>query len=95
MATILGMMILDLHVPQADSLKGKRRIIKGFKDRLASRFNFSVAEVDAQDHHRRAVIAVAMVGSDKRYMEGALQKAANMASGHRDMILIDQKTEWY
>ena len=45
MTTTLGMMHIDLHVPQAGSLKDKRRIVKGFKDRVASRFNVSVAEV--------------------------------------------------
>ena len=93
MATTVGLVHLKLRVDQAMSLKDKRRVIKSFKDRLTNRNNVSIAEVDAQDNHRMAVLAVAMVGSDRRYVEGALQKIINTASQHRDMILIDHEIE--
>ncbi|HUT01356.1 MAG TPA: DUF503 domain-containing protein [Phycisphaerae bacterium] len=94
MSTTLGLVHLVLHVPQATSLKDKRRSVKGFKDRVASRFNVSIAEVDSLDNRRRAVLAVAMVGNDKRYIEAALQQIINAASRHRDMILAESQTEW-
>ncbi|MGB2824874.1 MAG: DUF503 domain-containing protein [Phycisphaerae bacterium] len=94
MATTLGLVHLEFHVTQARSLKDKRRLVKGFKDRVASRFNVSIAEVGALDSWRRAVLAVAMVGNDKRYIEGALQQITNAAAGHRDMILTESQTEW-
>ena len=94
MATTVGLLHLKLHVPEARSLKDKRRFVKGFKDRVANRFNVSVAEVEATDSHSRAVLAVAMVGGDRRYVEGALQRVQNLAAGHRHMILLDAETEW-
>jgi uncharacterized protein YlxP (DUF503 family) len=94
MATTLGLLHLEFHVAQAASLKDKRRSVKSFKDRVASRFNVSIAEVDGLDTRRRAVLAVAMVGRDKRYVQGALQQIANAAAAHRDMILMDSHTEW-
>jgi len=94
MAAIVGLLHLDLHVAQAMSLKDKRRVIKSFKDRLSNGFNVSVAEVDALDSHRRAVLAVAMVGNDRRYVEGALQQIVNAAAGHRDMILTHWEVDW-
>ena len=95
MATILGLMHLELHVAQANSLKDKRRIVKGFKDRLASRFPVSVAEVGGQETHRRVTLAVAMVSNDRRNVEGMLQKILNLAATHRDMILIEHEIEWF
>ena len=94
MATQVGLMHLELTVPQAGNLKDKRRIVKGFKDRLTSRFNVSVAEVGGQEVYQRTVLAIAMVGNDRRYIEGALQKILNMAAMHRDMILVEQNIEW-
>ncbi len=94
MATQVGLIHLELTVPQAGNLKDKRRIVKGFKDRLTNRFNVSVAEVEGQEVYRRVVLAVAMVGNDRRYIEGALQKILNMAATHRDMILVEQNIEW-
>ena len=94
MATTVGLMHLELTVPQAGNLKDKRRIVKGFKDRLMNRFNVSVSEVSGQETYRRAGLVVAMVGNDRPYIAGALQKILNMAAPHRDMILVEQNIEW-
>ena len=94
MATTVGLMHLELTVPQAGNLKDKRRIVKGFKDRLTNRFNVSVAEVGGQEEYRRTTLALAMVGNDRRYIEGKLQKILNMGTTHRDMILVEQNIEW-
>ena len=94
MAVTVGLLHLELYVAQAMNLKDKRRVIKSFKARTANGHNVSVAEVDGLDSHRRAVLAMAMVGNDKRYIEGALQQVVNAAAGHRDMILMDHQVEW-
>ena len=94
MKTSLGLLHLEFHILQATSLKDKRRLVKSFKDRIAGRFNVSIAEVDAQDSRRRAILAVAMVGSDPAYLAGALQKIVNAATMHRDMILAASEVEW-
>lgn len=93
MATTVGLVHLRFHIAQAMSLKDKRRVIKSFKDRLTNSHNVSVAEVDAQNDRRQAVLAIAMAGSDSRYVEGALQKIVNAAAMHRDMALIDHEIE--
>jgi hypothetical protein len=94
MAAIVGLLELRLNVAQAMNLKDKRRALKSFKDRLRNRFNVSVAEVDMQDHLRLAVLTVAMVSNDHRYVEGALQQIVNQAALHRDMILLEHRVEW-
>ncbi|MBI5725343.1 MAG: DUF503 domain-containing protein [Planctomycetes bacterium] len=91
---MVGLIELRLNVVQAMSLKDKRRVIKGFKDRVRHRHNVSIAEVGAQDSHRLAVLAVAMVGNDRQYLEGALRQIEKAAAMHRDMILIDSTIEW-
>ncbi|MCE5279623.1 MAG: DUF503 domain-containing protein [Planctomycetaceae bacterium] len=94
MATTVGLLHLEFHLPAAASLKDKRRSLKGFRDRLAAGHNVSVAEVASQDNPRRGVLAVAMVGSDKRYVEGALQRIVTAAASHRDMILVESQIDW-
>jgi uncharacterized protein YlxP (DUF503 family) len=94
MATVVGLLHLKLHITQAQSLKDKRRVIKGFKDRLLHGHNISVAEVGGLDDRRQAVLAIAMVGNDRQYVEGALQQVINAASVHRDMILMSREVEW-
>ena len=94
MSTTVGLLHLEFRILQAESLKDKRRSVKSFKDRLAARRNVSVAEVDALDDRRRAVIAVAMVSNDRRYVEGALQQIVNEAVAYRDMVLVEHEVEW-
>ncbi|HOF18621.1 MAG TPA: DUF503 domain-containing protein [Phycisphaerae bacterium] len=93
MATVVGLLHLELHVPEAMTLKDKRRIVKGFKDRLRNH-NVSVAEVGALDSCRRAVLAVSMVGNERPYVEGALQQILNSAARHRDMVLVSEEWQW-
>lgn len=94
MSTVLGLLHLELDVVQAQSLKDKRRAVKSFKTKLGNDFNVSVAEVDGLESHRRCVLAVAMVGNDHAYVEGALQKIVHLAQMNRDMVLVDNQTEW-
>jgi uncharacterized protein YlxP (DUF503 family) len=94
MATTVGLIHLEFHIPQASCLKDKRRFLKSFKDRLAHAFNASVAEVDAMDLWRRGVIAVAVVANDKHYLETVVQKIVNMAMTDREMILTRQEVQW-
>jgi len=94
MATTLALLHLDVQIYQAMSLKDKRRVLKSFKDRVAHRFNVSIAEVDGLDLHRSATLAVAAVGNDRRRIESILQRIVNAAGAHRDMVLVDHDVEW-
>jgi uncharacterized protein YlxP (DUF503 family) len=60
----VGVVTVALRIPESHSLKEKRRVVKALKDRLRSRFNVSVAEVDHQDLWQRATIGIVFVGSD-------------------------------
>lgn len=70
----IGVLQVELGIPDAMSLKDKRRVVKGLKDRIAHRHNVSIAEVGALDEHRRSLIGIAMVSNDSRYVESALSK---------------------
>jgi uncharacterized protein YlxP (DUF503 family) len=58
---------LSLH--GITSLKGKRSIIKSLVGRLKSRFNISIAEVNHQDSKSIAVIGIAVVSNEARFIE--------------------------
>ena len=94
MATTVGLIHLEFHIPQAGCLKDKRRVLESFKDRLAHAFNASVAEVEAMDLWRRGVLAVAIVANDKHYLETLVQKIVNMAALDREMILARHEVQW-
>ena len=60
---------IELFIPGAGSLKGKRHIIQSIIQRIRSRTNASVAETDFQDYWQRAAIGAAMVSSNKVLLE--------------------------
>ena len=62
-------MTASLSMQGVTSLKGKRSIVKGVIGRLRSRFNISVAEVDRQDNKTAAVIGIAVVSNDSRFID--------------------------
>ena len=71
----IGLLTLEIHIPEAHSLKDKRQVVRSLKDRLRAHFNVAVAELDGQDTWQRSVIGVVSVSSDEQYLQGALQKA--------------------
>jgi hypothetical protein len=89
----VGVLQLELSIPDAFSLKDKRRVIKSLKDRIAHGHNVSIAEVGALDEHRRSILAVAMVSNDSRYVEGALSKLVDFVRLNPAASLDDYQIE--
>lgn len=69
---IVGVMTAHISMPGVTSLKGKRSIVKSIIGRLKSRFNISISEVDHQDNKTSAVIAIAIVSNEARFIDKQL-----------------------
>ena len=89
----VGILQVEISVPDAMSLKDKRQVVKSLKDRIAHGHNVSIAEVGALDEHRRAILGVAMVSNDMRYVEGALSKLVDFVRTVPSVDLIDYQIE--
>jgi hypothetical protein len=92
---VVGVLRLKLRIPEAMSLKDKRRAVKSLKDRLGGRHNVSVAEVDFLDEHRSCLLAVAMVSNDRRFTESCLCKIVDEVRIHRSVLLADYQIELF
>jgi uncharacterized protein len=89
----VGILQVEISIPDAMSLKDKRQVVKSLKDRIAHGHNVSIAEVGALDEHRRSIIGMAMVSNDKRYVEGALSKLVDFIRMVPQASLIDYQIE--
>lgn len=67
----IGLLTLEIHLPDAHSLKDKRVVLRSLKDRLR-KFNVSVAEYDHQDLWQRAAVGVVSISSDHVVLEKTL-----------------------
>ncbi len=82
---VVGICKISIALHGNRSLKGKRRIIRSIKDRVKSRFNISIAEVDYHDFHQSAALGLCVVASDAEHADSQLQKAINFISGQADV----------
>lgn len=69
----IGLLTLEIHIPDARSLKDKRQVLRSLKDRLRGQFNVAVAELDHQDLWQRALVGVVSLSGDARHLEQSLQ----------------------
>ncbi len=76
---VVGIGLITFRLNDCHSLKEKRRVVKTIIARLRNHFNASVAEVDANDVHQRAVVGVALVGNDKAVVNSKIDKMFNLA----------------
>lgn len=65
---------LDIHMPSCHSLKEKRRVINKASDRLRSRFNFSISEIQHQDLWQRARLGAVSIGPNQKQLEQFSEK---------------------
>ncbi len=56
----VAILTVELHFPEAGSLKGKRHFLRSARDNLRNRFGASVAEVDHHDLWQGAALTVAL-----------------------------------
>jgi uncharacterized protein YlxP (DUF503 family) len=90
---VVGVLEIVLRLPEAQSLKEKRRVIKSLVTRIRNRFNVSVSEIDNQDRWQLATIAVAHVGSDKAFSNQVLDQVLNFSERVKALEVIDSRLE--
>jgi uncharacterized protein YlxP (DUF503 family) len=90
---IVGVLQVELHEPDAQSLKDKRSDVKRLKDQVRGKFNVAVAEVDPYDTWQRATVGIAAVGDERAYVQGLLRQVADWVSESRlaDVIRVEEE----
>jgi uncharacterized protein len=96
-AGYVGILSVELHFPEAGSLKGKRKYVKSAKAQLQNRFGVSVAEVDHHELWQRARLTMSCVVREYREAERLLDEAERYLSAQefelvrsdRDVVSVD------
>ncbi len=71
---VIGICQLDFRIPENQSLKGKRHVIRKMTDRVRHRFNVAISEVGDNDLWQRGQIGICTVGNDRRHINSSLDK---------------------
>jgi len=89
----VGLLTLELHIPDAQSLKDKRQVLRSLKDKLRRQFNVAVAELDHQDVWQRSVVGVVTLSNEEKHVNEVLQKVLDEADRILGSSLINQAIE--
>jgi uncharacterized protein YlxP (DUF503 family) len=69
---IIGCCQIEIHLPMSASLKDKRRVVAGLRDRIR-RHNVAFAEVDHQEVWQRAGLAIVSVAAHRPQLEALFE----------------------
>lgn len=86
---VVGALTLEIHIPASNSLKAKRSVLNHVKERIRSRFNVSVAEVDHQDLWQRATLGVAAVSGDGAVLDRVLRDVLSVVEREDRLTVLD------
>lgn len=83
----IGVLTFEIHLLESGSLKGKRQVVRRIKDRLRSRYNVAISELeDHADLWQRAEIAVVSVAAHRNALEtlfeAVVREAESQTPGH-------------
>lgn len=91
----IGLLTLEIHIPDARSLKDKRQVLRSLKDRLRAHYNVAVAELDHQELWQRARVGVVSISSDGKHLEESLGQIAAESERLLGRDLVSQAIEYF
>ncbi|HET9179255.1 MAG TPA: DUF503 domain-containing protein [Terriglobia bacterium] len=69
----VGLLTLEIHLPYSHSLKEKRAVLRKVRDRLRSRFNVAVAELDHRDVWQVATLGVVSISDSQQLLDAVFR----------------------
>jgi uncharacterized protein YlxP (DUF503 family) len=70
----VAVLVIDLHFPEAGSLKSKRKELSSIKSQLHGRLGVAVAETGYQDLWQRARLTAAITGGSLHRLSAAVDE---------------------
>src|SRR5438128_58901 len=94
----VGILSVELHFPEAGSLKGKRKFVRSAKAQLQNRFGAAVAEVDHHELWQRARLTMSCVAREEREVVRLMDEAERYLNGQeyelvsrsREIVTLDE-----
>jgi hypothetical protein len=91
---VVGVLRLELLLPENHSLKGKRSVVRTIKARVQNKFNVSIAECDDHDLWQRATLGVSQVGADQEHVDRCLREVVRFIDDLEVAMLGEERVEF-
>ena len=92
---VVGVLKLNLVIPENHSLKGKRSVLKRIEARVSNQFNISVTECGDQDLWQSAILGFGVVGSSQPVVQATLQKVVDFVDDMGLVQMGDSQVEFF
>lgn len=91
---MIGALEIELHIPQARSLKEKRSVLRPLIESSRSRYRVAIAEVGFQELHQRAVLEVAAVASAAHVVTEELDAVERLVWSSPGLEVVSTRRWW-
>jgi uncharacterized protein len=93
MSLVVGLLSVEMFIPHAQSLKDKRMVLRGVKDRL-KKLNVAVAEVEHQEVWQRAGLGIVTVSNGRAHVDEVLAAAVDEIERTHPGLIARTSTEF-
>ena len=94
MPVIVGLCTLELYIPEANSLKDKRSVLKSMLEGMRSKFNVAAAEVEDNDVWRRATVGITTVSNSQPFCDQVLNKVVDWVEANPRVNVANVQIEF-
>lgn len=91
---MIGLLEIELHLPDARSLKDKRQPLRSILARVRQNHNVSIAEVAHHDERQRAGLAVVGVNTERVSMERTLDEIIRTIEETPGVVCAGEQRQW-
>jgi uncharacterized protein YlxP (DUF503 family) len=91
---VVGVLRLELLLPENHSLKGKRSVLRAIKSRVQNKFNVSIAECEDHDLWQRATLGVSQVGAEQPHVDACLRQVVRFIDDLQLAQLGEERVEF-
>ena len=92
---VVGVLKLNLILPENHSLKGKRGVLQRIQSRVSHQFNISVTECGDQELWQSTILGFGVVGSSQQVVDATLQKVVHFIDRLNLAEVGRAKTEFF
>jgi len=89
----IGILRLEIFIPDSNSLKAKRMVLHSLKARLRNSFNVAVTQINDEDKWQKSSLAIVGVEKNSQTMNSALSRIVNFIEGFGQINLINYEIE--
>lgn len=89
----VGVLLLQLAIPGARSLKDRRQVLVSLRDRIRARFDVSCHEISGDDRHARGALIVTCGGNDASVLASLLDRIRAFAEANGGCVVTDAPSD--